>query len=40
MTGAQAIAGDVLEPGSRVVVAGVLSGERVQVVRLEVLATP
>jgi hypothetical protein len=37
---AQAIACDALEPGSRVVVAGVLSEERVRVVRLEVLATP
>jgi hypothetical protein len=36
----QATACDVLEPGSRVVVAGVRSEGHVRVVRLEVLATP
>lgn len=39
-TEAPAIACDVLEPGSRVAVAGVQSEGRVRVVQLEVLATP
>ncbi|MDO9445928.1 MAG: hypothetical protein Q7K37_11485 [Dehalococcoidia bacterium] len=37
---AQVIPCDALEPGSRVVVAGVQSGQRVRVVRLDVIAAP